>query len=279
MHFQPQSAFALVNGSLETLPLPDPADRLGDTDLFWGRHEELCTPAYWAAQSWAWELSHPNHYRLGRSLEEEVLACLLGGHGIPAEIGLAANRRLRDRLREAPGDLLDESLVKELLSLPLQVNGREARYRFAGQKARYIAASFAALGTLDLSADDRSFRDALTSLPGIGPKTASWIIRNWRASDEVAILDIHILRAGRDLGIFPTSLKVERHYRDLEVRFLDFAAQIGARASILDSVMWMTMRQLPPGIFVSKSKIAVQSSALGPHRLAGKADQPQLVYP
>jgi thermostable 8-oxoguanine DNA glycosylase len=91
-------------------------------------------------------------------------------------------------------------------------------------------------------------RDALVTLPGVGPKTASWIVRNWRGSDEVSILDVHILRAGRTLGIFPEEWRVERNYRELEEAYLAFARDIGARASILDSVMWMTMRRLPPSL-------------------------------
>jgi endonuclease III len=43
------------------------------------------------------------------------------------------------------------------------------------------------------------------SLPGIGPKTASWIARNWLDADDVAILDIHIMRVGQVIGLFPLS--------------------------------------------------------------------------
>jgi hypothetical protein len=63
--------------------------------LVWGFAEEIGSPAYWAAQAWMWEVEAPAHYKLGRSLEEELMACLLGGYGIPAEVGLAAYERLR----------------------------------------------------------------------------------------------------------------------------------------------------------------------------------------
>ena len=39
----------------------------------------------------------PPGYRLGRTLAEEFAACLLGGHGIPAPVGIAAYERLRER--------------------------------------------------------------------------------------------------------------------------------------------------------------------------------------
>jgi thermostable 8-oxoguanine DNA glycosylase len=211
--------------------------------LQWGRFDELLTPAYWAAQSWMWELEEPDHYRLGSCVKEELLACLLGGYGIPAEVGLAAYRRLKPLVGTT--HLTDFEYVRSALAEPLIVNGRSVRYRFVNQKAKFIAAAFAHLADEIEQLDDRPFRDALMSLPGVGPKTASWIVRNIRGSDQVAILDIHILRICRMLGIFPEQWRVETRYRDLEDRFLTFATAIDARASVLDSVMWMTVRKLP----------------------------------
>jgi thermostable 8-oxoguanine DNA glycosylase len=228
--------------------LPSADQRLDINGLVWGFAEEIGSPAYWAAQAWMWEVEAPAHYKLGRSLEEELIACLLGGYGIPAEVGLAAYERLRAVNAESPCRLLDEEFVLELLADPLDLNGRLVRYRFAKQKSAYLAGSMRALRSLDREAPDRELRDALTALPGVGPKTASWIVRNWRDSDCVSILDIHILRAGRMLQIFPEGKSVERHYLELEAAFLDFAEAISVKASILDSVMWMNMRQIPAAI-------------------------------
>lgn len=231
--------------------LPGPSRRVGLGSVRWGRHEEIGSAAYWAAQAWMLDLEEPDHYRLGATLEDEVLACLLGGHGIPAEVGLAAYDRLRAVRRSGTVDLIDAEAVESLLRAPLTVGGRSVRYRFAAQKARYVAAAMRALPGIDPELGDRDYRDALTAIPGIGLKTASWIVRNWRGSDRVSILDIHILRAGRILGIFDEKWTVERHYLRLEEAYLEFAARIGARASILDSVMWTTMRDLPPSMVKS----------------------------
>lgn len=201
------------------------------------------TPAYWAAQSWMWSLDEPEHFRLGRTLAEEMLACILGGYGIPAEVGLAAYDRLRPELNR-PAVLADAERVYKLLVEPLAVGDRRVRYRFARQKAGYVAAVCRELPQIDDALPDRMLRDRLMRLRGIGPKTASWVVRNWRASDEVAILDIHILRAGHQLGIFKPDWRVERHYDLLENAYLEFARALDVKASILDSVMWMTMRQL-----------------------------------
>lgn len=242
-----QTAVHLSGRTFHTLEMPSPEQTVQGR-LVWGRHDEICTPAYWAAQAWMWEMEEPRHYQLGDSLEEEMLACLLGGYGIPAEVGLAAFERLRPLLYEAHAPLKDESRVSALLLEPLNVHGRSVHYRFANQKARCIAAALNKLDCIERRASDRDLRRQLLELNGIGPKTASWIVRNLRQSDEVAILDVHILRAGSMLGIFQTAHTVERHYYDLEAAFLQFSAAIGVRPSILDSVIWMSMRRLPPAL-------------------------------
>lgn len=240
-----QRVAAHRRGELIELDLPSPADLVPEHTFPWGRAEEIGTPAYWAAQAWMWEMEEPEHFRLGRSLREEVLACLLGGYGIPAEVGLAAYARLRALPPEA---LHDAGAVQELLSLPLNVGVRSVRYRFARQKAGHVAGAMLGLREIDPASPDQALRDALMSLPGIGPKTASWIVRNWRSSDSVSILDVHIVRACRGLGVFQPAWRVERHYRMMEEAYLAFARAVGARASILDSVIWMTMRRLPASI-------------------------------
>ena len=56
--------------------------------VLWGSPETLFTPAFWLVQYWMREGSlAPRVHCLGQTLEEEVVACLLGGHGIPAEVG------------------------------------------------------------------------------------------------------------------------------------------------------------------------------------------------
>lgn len=118
-----QQVSAYRNGELVHLTLPSAKRRVCGHNIRWGNVEEIGCPAYWTAQAWMWEIEEPDHYRLGRSLREEVLACILGGYGIPAEVGLAAYARLR----EAPAtDLHDEDVVRALLAEPLPVHTRAA---------------------------------------------------------------------------------------------------------------------------------------------------------
>src|SRR5687768_5170509 len=113
-----QESLALIRGELRRLLLPDPESTLMP-GLPWRRHDEIFTPAYWAAQTWMYAEEAPDHYRLGRTLEEEVLACLLGGHGIPAEVGLAAFERIRGIIHASPESLLEDAAIEAVLAEPL----------------------------------------------------------------------------------------------------------------------------------------------------------------
>jgi len=211
----------------------------------WGAVDAFPTPAYWAYQVLARRVSgQAIQYRLGQSLAEEVAACLLGGHGMPAEMGVAAFGRLRAAglLEGTP----DEDCLYQELAKPMEINGRSCRYRFAKQKARYLASALASLAQGEPpTGSGRLLRDWLMELPGIGPKTASWVSRNWLDADDVAILDIHILRAGAVAGFFERGLTVERDYLKLEQQFLQFSHAIGVRASELDAVIWLEMMASP----------------------------------
>lgn len=211
----------------------------------WGSIDAFPTPAYWAYQVVARRLvGKPAAYRLGRTLAEEVAACLLGGHGIPASVGMAAYNRVRER-GALSGDPISEKDLEALLKEPLEVEGRSIRYRFAAQKARYLAAALPLAYAAPKFNAGRQLRDWLLAVPGIGHKTASWIARNWLDADDVAILDIHIMRVGQVIGLFPKNLTVERNYLELEERFLRLSTSLDVRASELDAVIWWEMASSP----------------------------------
>jgi len=239
-----QQALASINGRIESLELPNP-DAVIWPGLRWGRYERPLSPAFWVYQAWMAAPEREADYRLGRSFIEEVVYCLLGGHGASAEIGLAASTRVCTALAQRACATLPDHELEDLLRQPLLVNGRSVHYRFAAQRARYLAGTLSRLSELDEERmDDIALRDALRELPGIGPKTASWVVRNRRASDHVAILDVHIVRACALLGVFPQGADPARQYLDLEHRFLSFCAATQSRASAMDAVMWATMRNL-----------------------------------
>ena len=83
----------------------DECDRIFDllstcVEIDWEEAGRLYTKDYWAVQ-YRLDDSLYNSFRIGASLTEEVVACLLGGYGMKAEMGLwAGEGRLRNGLRK-----------------------------------------------------------------------------------------------------------------------------------------------------------------------------------
>ena len=225
-----------------------PCRRLGDAlpaSAVWGRPDVAFTPAFWASLLRDRpDLRLRGAHRLTEEFREEVAACLLGGYGCPAEVGLAAFRAVRDAgLLRGPVSAAD---LFDVLRRPLAVApGRSARYRFARQRSRFLAEFLSRYAGTPAGLSDPELRDWLTGFRGIGLKTASWIVRNWCDSDDVAILDVHVHRAGLLAGIFHRGDDVRRDYRDMERRFVRLARAIGARTSALDALIWEQMRLAP----------------------------------
>jgi len=241
-----QTFSALIEERCFDVGMPGPCQEV-IPGVRWGRFDVLFTPAFWFTR--AWHAQHSGAYRnhrLGSDLREEVAVCLLGGHGMPAELGLAAFERLRQRgllVAPAPG----EAVLLEALSQPLPVKNRTMRYRYPLQRSRMLARALARLDRESPTGrSDLDLREWLFGFEGIGMKTASWITRNHFGSDNVAILDVHVFRAGVLAQLFDVSDSVARHYRRLEARFLEFAKGLGVRASILDALLWAEMRQMAP---------------------------------
>lgn len=237
-----QTMYAFIAGEVRELQLP-PKDAEVLPGIQWGAFDELMTPAYWRGQAWQHTESGAfRDFRLGNTLHEEVAACLLGGWGMPAELALAAFARVRDSGLLLPGTSASE--IESLLEEPFSINGRHRKYRFIRQKSHYLSACLERLSDFVPPDCDIEFRDRLNDFPGIGLKTASWIVRNLRPNSELAILDIHILRVGEHLGLFPTTWQPGTHYRELESKFVAFANAIDVSAATLDGLMWDHMRRI-----------------------------------
>lgn len=240
-----QTAYMPTRGDFAALELPDANDIVID-DVLWGKVEELLTPASWAFQCLAqMDSTDPHRFRMGDTLEEEFAVCMLAGYGVPAEIGMAAADRLRDAGVLDGSSPSGEGDIAELLRRPLDVDGRSVRYRFYKTKARYLSEGLAILrGDRPNEQDPIAFRAWFRKLPGVGPKTSSFITRNWLGSDDVAILDIHVVRACQAFGLFKQEADVTKEYAVLEEKFVQFSRALGVKASWLDAVMWDSMRLL-----------------------------------
>ena len=209
----------------------------------YGSPDELLTPAYWHWRCIEDDSRAENLFNCAGTLREEVGFCLLGGYGITRELNYVYFRHLKKVGIFSVDKRPKRNRIEQLLSAPISENGKKLRYRYPKQRSKRIAEAMNRFETLNLEeCDPKEFRDKLSGLSGVGPKTASWIARNWLKTDAVAIIDIHVLRAGKLIGLFGSDCKLPRDYSFLEQRFIDFSLALGVRASVLDAVMWYDMR-------------------------------------
>lgn len=210
-------------------------------NINWQEAGRRFTKSYWEVQYHLDDSSLPDHC-LGSNLQEEVVACLLGGYGMKAELGLLAFHRIKNLRLIHTGTTQEE--IEDAISAPFRLNGKEVHYRFSRQKAKYI---FWFLQRDDTDELERlcgsRLRDRLLTVKGIGPKTASWIARNYGNCEDVAIVDIHIYRAGRLAGFVSREWDIQKDYYKIEESFLDFCHSINALPSKMDSIMWNQMKE------------------------------------
>lgn len=215
----------------------------------WGSSSQIYTPAYWKLQYLMHTQGDSFHitYRLGANILEEVVACLLGGYGLKAEVGLAAFDQLKKAGLIRPK--VEFQTIRQVLLKPLTVGENQVRYRFPNQKAKFIS-EFLQRSDLQILPihNDIMLRDWLLTVNGIGPKTASWITRNYCNSENVAIIDIHIFRACLVMGLFNDSLSVLKDYFKLEELFLYFCNALNVLPSRMDALMWLQMKASSPTV-------------------------------
>ncbi|NQX30077.1 hypothetical protein HQQ81_22255 [Microbacteriaceae bacterium VKM Ac-2854] len=217
-----------------------PAD-FGVRTIRWGEPWMYESPAYWVARAeerLATDLQG-DAYSLGENLVEEVVACLLGGFGVTYELNVAAFNAVRDAGMLDPDVAPDHLEILGALQRPLALDsGRTARYRFPNQKSSRIAAAIGRLRSEQPPADPFPARDWLLSFKGIGPKTASWIVRNRWPEAEVAIVDIHVWRAATACGVFAEHWTPSANYWEMEAVFVEWARHGGVTAAALDATIW-----------------------------------------
>lgn len=233
------------NDRIEVIELPNPSEKVTE-NLVWGEPDKLFTPAYWAMQAKLLEKKYLGHFKFGKSLEEEIVACILGGYGFRAELGLLAFNKLKEKGLFLKGNSLNQDDIYNFLKEPFLCGSKSVKYRFARQKSKYVydAISFIRHNPTPTT-DHFEFRNWLLKIKGIGLKTASWITRNWLESDSVAVIDIHIYRAGILSNFFSKTDRIDRDYYKLENKFIEYSNAIGARVSALDAIMWAHMRSMP----------------------------------
>jgi thermostable 8-oxoguanine DNA glycosylase len=187
-------------------------------------------------------------------LRRELLFCLLGGHGVTFETSRSAAQAV-DELDVFADDhdaaSLHASIVATLESPrfePIRKDGTLRRYRFPRRKATLICQARAWLHEsgslaeqLAMRTCERERRTWLVTCPGLGPKSASWLLRNTGWASELAILDIHVMRAMTDAGLLQEP-RLSGGYERVEALFLDWCSELDAAPAVFDLFLWEWQR-------------------------------------
>lgn len=190
-----------------------------------------------------------------REPERELLFCLLGGHGVTYELARSAAEVIghlepfsMERDREELMTLLVETLRGANFGPP-RVDGSLRRYRYPERKAEMITQAREWLGEVGgleqavaLHGDLTAKRRLLCTCPGIGPKTASWLLRNLGWADRVAVVDVHVLRLLIDLGYLGEYARMPRDYELAEQQFLALCREFDAPPAAFDLFAWEWQR-------------------------------------
>ena len=219
-------------------------------EVQWGRFDAFGTAAYWIDQT----VRSRYEDRVKALVDvtdplSETLFCLLGGFGVTAESASAAHSVVIGLLASQPMPTVE--CIEDALRVPLP--GGLGRYRFPRQRAARVANA-----VTRFQADPPDHRDPprlreyLLGLNGIGPKTASWIVRNVTGTADVAIIDIWLIRALTRAGIFRPEWRVEQDYDLFENAFLHYATQGNVSPAALDLCIWEQARAVGHAFFLTK---------------------------
>jgi N-glycosylase/DNA lyase len=222
--------------------------RLAAPDVYW-RH--------------AWDVAGQRYSRPDASassgreavVRRELLFCVLGGHGVSYELNRSAAELLwrkglfrHWRPRAAS---LETELARSQFAPPRR-DGGPRRYRFPARKARLLVEAASWLGRVGMLSDalaaictERERRALLCGCPGVGPKSASWLLRNCGLAERLAILDVHVLRVLRESGRV-TEAMLPRDYEHVEETFLSWCDELGADPAGFDLLLWEWSRMAEP---------------------------------
>jgi N-glycosylase/DNA lyase len=155
------------------------------------------------------------------------------------------------RVTEQSVDSLSEELF-QVLSAPLDVEGKKRRYRFPKAKACHLAVTWSAVsnagGALKplISGNVVNVRAWwVKNASGIGPKQASMFLRNVGATYDLAILDRHVLNYMSTQGMYSNeqvSISGLNQYSRYEDRLRDHAQEMNCPVGLLDWAIWIVMR-------------------------------------
>jgi N-glycosylase/DNA lyase len=189
-----------------------------------------------------------------KRFQDELVFCLLGGYGVTFELAVSAASIVLQLDPFGAGwssTTLRERLIHELERPqfePRRTDGQLRRYRFPTRKAELLVQARGWLlnqnGLLETLASvegERDRRQLLCQCPGIGLKTASWLLRNLGLASRLAIVDVHLMRALEEAGRI-RGARLPRDYEIVEEAFLGWCRELEAPPSAFDLFLWQWQR-------------------------------------
>ncbi len=198
-----------------------------------------------------------------RELWHELASCILGSQ-VPYEVAIAAAEHLKmARLLDLPTAGHDRqvyeariarALKTTLLHVPGSARGR--RYRFPSARATHIGRTAHdiydkghRLHTVLMGCKTpQEARKLIISLAtGVGPKQASLFLRNIGLAENLAILDVHVLRYMKRMDLIAdclTAVSSLSCYERIESIFCEHALSLGFKPSHFDLAVWVVGRVL-----------------------------------
>ena len=139
-------------------------------------------------------------------------------------------------------DLLFEGSADEISREINMVRFRNNKASYLTEaRARFVCTDDGLRECLDIDADDFDKREWLVkNVKGMGYKEASHFMRNIGMGEKLAILDRHILKNMKLLGVIekiPESI-TRKVYLELEQKLAVFSKRIGIPLDHLDFVLW-----------------------------------------
>lgn len=196
-----------------------------------------------------------------QTIIDEFFFVLLGGYGISYEQNISGLRVLKSKgfidgnlyrtRREAENTALKLRIELNTPQFePITKNGGLRRYRFIETKPTIISTAGLWLWQecqWQLPDKINSFcgpdaRIWLCDCPGLGMKSASWLLRNTGFNDDCAVFDIHIMRFLSRIGLCVPEQLTVKSYIQLEDTLRTICQKIGASLGAMDYLLWVLGR-------------------------------------
>jgi N-glycosylase/DNA lyase len=165
----------------------------------------------------------------------ELCFCIL----TPQSKAIYCDEAIRELIRSGLLSKGDKSDIKANLSRVRFPNSK-ASYLIAARKAFKNSRGFGVKSKIDEGNIPKTREWFVKNIKGLGYKEASHFLRNIGLGDNIAILDIHILRSlkrYRIINKIPSSIS-RKIYLNIENKMREFSIKIGIPLPELDLLLW-----------------------------------------